>query len=418
MGWKVRSDKLESVKAKADKIGKKPQVRWEVTKYRIQKALETGGKTLEAGLNLEDIEYLTNAVPLIGNLAELMTEMIKKLGKKEFSLEEIRDYFLSHYKGGITNLMDGELNIKDNDSVTYERFFKGRTAIKYDTFKTISTVLGYLDCNEIGTDESEMPNPKKLETLLWQLNHQNQIAEFQNLAQKSSNLVCLRFRTFSDKDIRVYWLLKALLQPIDRTIEQTQIDFNSRAHSNLQQRLNAIITGLSLSESLKNKQKYDRIAQAICKKMQKGNKTIVLLFYTQEWQQLKQSEELLNILQASLQKELQRLEIQEQQKILIISIDSQTSSRDESEAFDFPDDRDIAIPQLDLISEFTNNDIIEWTQRESVNKFIKRITDRDLNYISEFIWNQSQGRSEDLLKSVYSLCKLDWEEHQDLWQNL
>ncbi|MGL6337788.1 MAG: hypothetical protein ACRC80_01455 [Waterburya sp.] len=104
---------------------------------------------------------------------------------------------------------------------------------------------------------------------------------------------------------------------------------------------------------------------------------------------------------------------------MIVSIDTQTSSPNESEAFDSSDDRDTPIPQLeDLISQFTKDDIIDWMSRESVNTFIRRMTDRDLNYISEFIWNQSQGRSEDLLKSVYSLCNLNWEEHQDLWQNL
>ncbi|MGL6337787.1 MAG: hypothetical protein ACRC80_01450, partial [Waterburya sp.] len=220
-----------------------------------------------------------------------------------------RDFYCSKYEVGIKDFIDCELKVEDNSSPSWNRFFKGTKEIECDVFQIVCSFLG-LDCNEIGTDKPEMPNSKKLETLLWQLNHQNQIAKFQNLSQPS-NLVCLRFRTFSDRDIRVYWLLKALLQPVDRSIEQAQIDFNSRIHSNSQQRLNAIITGLNLSESLKNKQKYDRIAKAICEKMQKGKKTIVLLFYTQEWQQLKQSEELLNILQASLQKELQRLKIQE-----------------------------------------------------------------------------------------------------------
>jgi hypothetical protein len=415
VGWKVRSDKLELVKQTKDSKGGRQQVRWQVAQYKIQEALASRGQTLEAGLDITDFEYLAKQGLLIGKeQTKKISETMPELKHKKFSLEEIKDYFVPFYSSSIEDFLTTYLNLTNNTHGTWTKF-RGNKSIEYEAFKGICTVLG-LDCDEIGTDDREMPDCKKIETLLWDLNHKCQVKQFQNLAQKSHNLVCLRFCQIPQRHIPIFWLLKALLQPVDHSIEQAQIDFNSRIHSNSKQRLNAIITGLNLSQKLKDKQKYDAIAKAICKKMQADKKTIVLLFFTQEWQQFRESEELSSILYESLQKELSTLKIQEHQKLLIVSIDSQTSSQDESEAFDGDGDID-RIPTLDLMSQFTNDDIIAWTKREAVNKFINRTRNHDLNNISEHIWNQSQGRSEDLLKSVYSLCNLNWEEHQDSWQN-
>lgn len=418
MGWKVRSGKLALVKETVNKKGGRQQVRWQVAQYKIEQALATRGQTIETGLDITDFRYLTQKSILIGEATNRIIETMPDLENQRFSLEAIKDYFVPSYSLNIEDFLNTYLKLKYNSHRIWNNFLKGETAIEYDAFKGICNFLGFDDCDEIVTQEPEMPPGKQLESLLWTLNHKRQVKEFQNLAQGSHNLVRLRFRQIPHRHIPIYWLLKALVQSADCSVEQTQIDFNSRIHSNAKQRLNAIITGLNLSQSLKDKQKYDRIARAICKKMQADKKTIVLLFFTQEWQQFRESDELLNSLYESLQKELSTLNIQKDQKLLMVSIDSQTSSKDESEAFNGDDDID-RIPRLDLISQFTNDDIIDWTRREAVSKFINNQTkNNDLNNIGEFIWNQSQGKSEDLLKSVYTLCNLNWEKYQDSWQEI
>ncbi|MGL5059159.1 MAG: hypothetical protein ACRC62_04180 [Microcoleus sp.] len=426
MGWKVRSDKLKSVNERVTQKGGRTQVNWIVAKYKIAKALTSRGPIFEGKLDLTDFEYLNQQGIYTFNPKYLLSDVMPKLKSQKFSLDEIRDWVMSEYKYTLQNFLDYYLKIDGYSSRTWDKFFNDRTDIEYDVFQEVCNFLGF-SCNEIGTYKTEKPDSKNLETLLWQLNHQNQIAEFQNLVQSSSNLVCFRLRAFSNQDIRIYWLLKALLQPAEDSIEQAEIDFNSLTHSNSQKRLNDIIRKLNLSNQKKliKKQDYDEIAKAICEKMWKGKKTIVLLFHTQELVQFKESEKLLKTLYRSLQAALQdpELKIQKQQKILMVSIDSQASSPNESEAYDpsdDSDDRDIAIAQLeDLISQFTEDDIIEWISCESVNTSIWQMTNRDLNNISEFIWKESkEGRSEDLLESVYKLCNLDWKKYRDLWYKI
>jgi hypothetical protein len=422
MGWKVQSEQVELVKQRRTQKGGIHEVRWQVAKYKIENALATRGKTLEAGLNIDDIKDLTKEGFLIG---DDMTWMIETLNKKIFSLEEIRNHFEQKYKIGLQVFLNSYLKIKnDYSNPTWDKFFNGKAGIEYEDFKTVCTFLDLkYNYNEIGetTKKTAITDLKILRSLLWKLNHKSQFETFQDSANESpSNLVCLRFRqTPQRRHIPIFWLLKALLQPIDDSIERAEIDFNSHIHSNSKQRLNAIVTGLGLkvSSKIENKKKYDAIAKEICQKMQVKKKSIVLLFFTEQFPQFRESEELSTILYESLKKELLKLrEINKNQKILIVSIDSSTSLQDESFDGDGNGDDD-RILKMDLISQFTNDDIINWTKHEAVNKFIQRTTNNDLN-IAEYIWSQSEGKPEDLLKSVYKLCNVNWEDDQDSWQEI
>jgi hypothetical protein len=114
-----------------------------------------------------------------------------------------------------------------NSHGTWNKFLKAETAIEYEAFHTICNVLD-LDCDLIGTDTREMPDWKKLDILLWQLNHKTQIQIFQDLARDSQNLVCLKFPQVSGEQIPIFWLLKTLIQPLDDSIQKAAIDFNSQ----------------------------------------------------------------------------------------------------------------------------------------------------------------------------------------------
>jgi hypothetical protein len=101
-----------------------------------------------------------------------------------------------------------------NSHGTWNKFLKAETAIEYEDL--------------IGTDTREMPDWKKLDILLWQLNHKTQIQIFQDLARDSQNLVCLKFPQVSGEQIPIFWLLKTLIQPLDDSIQKAAIDFNSQ----------------------------------------------------------------------------------------------------------------------------------------------------------------------------------------------
>lgn len=421
MGWKVRSDKLKSVKKRVKDRGGRQQVRWEVAQYKIAKALEVRGQRLEDGLDITDFQYLTDEGLFTPNPEFSIIEVMPKLKSQKIQLEAIIKYFIPYYSLGIEEFLNTYLRIRYNGHGTWNNFLKGETAIEYEAFHTICNVLD-LDCHKIGTDTREMPDWKKLETLLWQLNHKTQIQIFQALARNSQNLVCLKFPQVSGEQIPISWLLKTLIQPLDDSIQKAAIDFNSQIYSDSKDRLNTIIQGLELPSKLYRKQNPNAIAKEIHKKMLKDNKTIILLFYTQNRQNLTELYELFNLLYEPLQQELSQPETK--QKLLMVWIDSQPSSKRESDALDEDDDRAL-YNEIPVTSTFNKSDIKNWTNLEEVRSFIRRTINDDLSNdqfmdnISEFIWSESQtGQPEVLLNSVYRLCNLQWETYQGSWRKI
>ena len=421
MGWKVRSAKLESVNARVQTRGGRQQVRWQVARYKIEQGLAVCGQKLEDGLDKTDLQYLAQQDVLIGDAANLLLEAMPELKSQKCQLAAIKDYFIPYYSLSVENFLNDYLKIKDNSHGTWTKFLNGETAIEYEAFNTICNVLD-LDCHRIGTDTREMPDWKKLEILLWQLNHTTQIQIFQALAQNSQNLVCLKFPLVSEEQIPIFWLLKTLIQPLDDSIQKAAIDFNSLIYSDSRDRLNSIIQGLGLPNKLSRRQNPNAIAKEIHKKMLKDNKTIVLLFYTQNRQNSTELYELFNLLYQPLLQELSQP--QTKQKLLMVWIDSQPSSQGESDALDRDGDN-APYHEIPVTSIFNNSDIINWTNLEKVQSFIDRTINDDLSNcqcmdnISEFIWSESQtGQPEALLKSVYSLCNLKWETHQGSWRKI
>lgn len=418
MGWKVRSGKLALVKQKG---GTTQQVRFAIAKDKIKQALAASGKALEDGLDIEDFQDLAQNGILINNPQNSQIGEMEKLKKHKVSLEEIKDYFTDKYTMDLKAFIDIYLNIKDNSSSTLNKFMAGKIGIKKEVFKTICNVLE-LDYHEIGMeDEPEMPDSKQLETLLWNLNHRTQVADFQALAQKSHNLVCLKFRSVPWKKIPMFWLLKTLVQQVDNSIQKAEIIFSTQIYSDSTDRLNNIITGLRLPQKLEKKKNPDAIAKEIHKKILKENKTIVLLFFTDERQQSADCQELFNLLHEPLLNELSVKKTE--QKLLMVWIDSQPLSQGESDAFDEDYDNhqnDSLYTKIDVCPRFNNSDIIEWTNRQNVKTFINKTRNSSLNdNIADIIWNESQeGQPEFLLESVYNLCNLKWEEHQRSWQKL
>ncbi|MEG4322414.1 MULTISPECIES: hypothetical protein [unclassified Microcoleus] len=421
MGWKVRSDKLELVNARVQTRGGRQQVRWQVARYKIEQGLALSNQTLEDGLDETDLQYLAQHDVLIGDAANLMLEAMPELKSQKFQLAAIKDYFIPYYSLSIENFLNDYLKIKDNSHGTWTKFLNGETAIEYEAFNTICNVLD-LDCHRIGTDTREMPDWKKLEILLWQLNHKTQIQSFQALARKSQNLVCLKFPQVSEDRIPIFWLLKTLIQPLDDSIQKAAIDFNSPIYSDSRDRLNTIIQGLGLPNKLYRNQNPNAIAKEIHRKMLKNNKTIVLLFFTQNRQNLTELYELFNLLYEPLLNQFSQQ--QTNQKLLMVWIDSQPSSQGDSDALDGEGDND-PYHEIPVTSRFHNSDLIHWTNLEKVQLFINRTINDDLSNcqfmdkISEFIWSESQpGQPEVLLKSVYSLCNLKWETHQGSWRKI
>jgi hypothetical protein len=422
MGWKVRSDKLELVKQAIKQRGGRQQMRWEVAQSKIKEALASRGQKLEAGLDITDFQYLTEQGLLIGQAANKISETMPELKHKKFSLEAIKDYFVPFHSWSIENFLDTYLNLKYNGNGIWTKFSKGETAIEYEAFKTICSVLD-LDCYKIGTDTPEMPDWKQLEVLLWQLNHQAQIKKFQELAQQSHNLVCLKFVQVPGKQIPLFWLLKTLVQPVDRGIQKAEIDFNSLIYSDSKDRLNNIIAQLGLPNKLTVKKNADAIAKEIHKKMVKENQTIVLFFLTHERQKLTELDEFVRLLYQPILNEFSQLK--PEQKLLMVWIDSQPSFQEQSDDLDADCDNYPAYSKIPFSSTFNKSDIVSWTNLTEVNLLFDR-TRNDLsdcpsidNHLADLIWSESQaGKPEVLLKSVYNLCNLKWETYQGSWQKI
>ncbi len=426
MGWILRSDKVALVKERRTQKGGIQQVRWQVAQYKIAKSLAIRGKTLDSGLDKKDFEYLTQEGFTI---SENLIEMIQKLGNNTSNLKEIKDCFLSDYeigKIGLKEFFDAHLKIDNYGSASWNRFFNGEISIEDEVFQIVCDFLGF-DCDEIGTEEPKTPHYKQLETLLWKFNHNSEVGTFRDLATKSHNLVCLKLRSVPGKNISLFWLLKALVQPVDGNIKEAKIVFSTSSlfYSDSRDKLNTIIQNLRLPEALERKQDLGKIAKAIYEKMQKEKKNIILCFYTEQKQQLTEFYDLFNLLHKPLEKELSTTK--NKQKLLMVWIDSQPQDEDESEAFNLDDDSALIPPihEMYLNDQFNNNDIMEWTKLEAVNRFIQKTRNSDSsnesyngNNIAEFIWNQSQGKPEVLLESVYSLCNIKWEEHQGSWRKI
>ncbi len=418
MGWKVRSDKLTSVNAKVREIGGRQEVRWKVAQYIIQKALATRGKTLEVGLNIEDIQDLKNERILIG---QIMTEIVERLGGKKLSLEEIRDNFTSNYKGGIKSFLDSELDIEDHKSITYERFCSGKTTIKHETFKTICTVLGF-DYRKVGRDENQISQyHKQLEKLLWKLNHHKQITSVQQLAQASNNLVCLKFSQVPETKIPIYWLIQTLVQPFDGRLEKFKIDLYSTVESNYKIGLNRIVDIFDIVGKAKENKSPDAIAKEIHKKMLKKQENTVLWFSTEKGRNVSDCDELVNQLYQPLQKLFS--EQKPSHKLLMVWIDSQASSQSESDAVDEDNYYNSMYTEIPISSRFDRSDIVEWTIREEVRSFIETHTnissnDPNLfeNQISKISNKSQEVEAESLLRCFYSCFDLELEYSKSVWK--
>jgi hypothetical protein len=422
MGWKVRSDQLKSVKARVKDRGGREEVRWKVAQYKIKEALVVRGQKLEDGLDITDFQYLTNQGILIGDAANLLSDAMPELKSQRYQLEAIKDYFIPYYSYSRENFLNDYLKIKHNIHGTWTRFLNGETAIEYEAFQTICSVLD-LDCHKIGTDTREMPDWKKLETLLWQLNHTDQIRNFQNLAQTSHNLVCLKFLQVPERNIPLFWLLKTLVQPVDNGIQKAGIDFNSLIYSDSNDRLDSIIAQLGLPDRLKAKKKPDAIAKEISKKIVKTNQTIALFFLTHDRQKLTELDELVSLLYQPLQQEFSQR--QPQQKLLMVWIDSQPSSQGESDDLNWEGDNYPAYSKISFCSRFDRDDIASWTKLKEVNLLFDRTRNDSSdcpfmqNNLADVIWQESQeGKPEFLLNSVYKLCNLNWETYRNSWQKI
>ena len=417
----MRSDKLKLVKKTVEEKGGRQQVRWQVAEYKIKTALASRKQTLEDGLDITDFQYLTDEGLFTPNPEFSIIEVMPQLRCQKIQLTAIKNHFIPDYSLGIEDFLNTYLKIKYNGHGTWNNFLNGQKTIKYEAFQAICSVLDF-DCHEIGMDTREMPDWKKIETLLWQLNHRTQIQIFQALARNSQNLVCLKFPQVSGEQIPIFWLIKTLIQPLDDSIQKAAIDFNSQIYSDSKDRLNTIIQGLGLPSKLYKRPNPNAIAKEIHKKMLKDNKTIVLLFYTQNRQNLTELYELFNLLYQPLLQELSPP--QTEQKLLMVWIDSQPSFQGESDALDEDDDND-RYNEIPVTSQFDSSDIIDWTNLEEVKLFIKRTINDDLSNdqfldnIGEFIWNESQqGQPEVLLESVYRLCNLQWETYQGSWRKI
>lgn len=422
MGWKVRSDKLKLVNARVREIGGRAQIRWNVAQYKIAKALNACGQNFEDGLDITDFQYLTENGLHTPNTDAPMIDVMPELNTRRVCLEEIRNHFIANYKYNIKDFLDWDLKIKDNSSPTWDRFFRGGIYIEDDVFQVVCTILNF-DCEEIGTQEREMPVWKKLETLLWQLNHQNQVAKFQDLAQQSHNLVCLKFVQVPGRQIPLFWLLKTLVQPVDNGIQKAGIDFNSLIFSDTSDRLDSIIAQLGLPNRLRNRRNPNAIAREIHKKIVKENQTIVLFFFTHDRQQITQLDELVSFLYQPLLQEFSQR--QPQKKLLMVWIDSQTSSQEESEDLDEDGDNYPEYSNIFVSSIFNQKDIISWTNLREVNLLFDRTRNEPSNCpaiennLADLIWEESQeGQPEFLLRSVYNLCNLNWETYQNSWEKI
>lgn len=422
MGWKVRSDKLKSVNARVKDRGGRQQVRWQAAQYKIQETLAQRGQTLEDGLDITDLQYLTQKSILIGDAANVLIEAMPELKCQRFTLEAIQNHFIPYYSLSVETFLNDYLKIKDNSHGTWTKFVKGETAIEDEAFRTICHVLD-LDYRIIGTNSQEMPDWKKLEVLLWQLNHTAQIKDFQGLAQQYHNLVCLKFVRFPRNQVPIFWLLKTLVQPVDRGIQKAEIDFNSLIYSDGGERLNNIISQLKLPDKLTVKKNPQAIAKEIHKKMVKENQTIVLFFLTQDRQKLTELDELVRLLYQPLLHEFSQK--QPQQKLLLVWIDSQASMQGDADDLDEEADNYVAYSKIPVCSKFDRPDILSWTKQKEVNLLFDR-TRNNLsncptadNYLADLIWSGSQeGRSECLLESVYNLCNFKWETYQGSWQKI
>jgi hypothetical protein len=421
MGWKVRSNKLKLVNARVQDRGGRQQVRWKVAQYKIKEALAVRKQTLEDGLDITDFQYLAERGVLIGNAPNLTIEAMPELNSQKFQLEDIKDYFIPYYSLSIENFLNDYLRIKDNSHGTWTKFLNGQTAIEYEAFKTICTVLGW-DCDEIGRNESKIPEyHKELEILLWKLNHHQQITRLQQLAQDSHNLVCLKFSQVPETKIPIYWLIQTLVQPFDGNIENFKIKLTSGLESNYKIGINRIVDTLKLPGKLKEKKNFDAIAKEIHRKVLKKQETTVLLFLTEERKNVSDCDELVNQLYHSLKK---IFVIQKPpQKFLMVWIDLQPSSQWESNALEWGDDNDFTYNEIPVSSKFNTSDIKDWTIREEVRSFIKKTinlssNDPLFNHTFSEIWDESQeGRPEFLLKSFYSLFDLELEYYQSVWQD-
>ena len=419
MGWKVRSDKLTLVKKTGDTT---QQVRFAIVKDRIKQELAADERAIEDGLDLADFQFLAQKSILIGNHRNLNIQEMEILKTSKKSLEEIRDYFTKKYKLDLKCFIDSYLNgICQISTPTLNRFMRGEEAIESESFQTICTVLR-LDCHEIGMDMDKnkvAQNHKKLESLLWQLNHNQQITKVQKLAQQHHNLVCLKFKQAPETKIPMYWLIQTLIQPFDGKIEKFKIELNSGIGSNYNKAVYGIVEALKLPGKLKEKKQPDAIAKEIYKKIFHKEETTVLLFVTEERKNASDCNELVNQLYQSLEKLF--VKQKPDQKLLMIWIDRQASSQSQSsDAFDLDDD-DSIYTEILVNSKFSKSDIMEWKISKEVQLFINKtikpspkdsLFDQEISRISD---ENEEVKVESLLTSFYDLFNLDLESHQSVW---
>jgi inactive STAND len=263
---------------------------------------------------------------------------------------------------------------------------------------------------------------------LCKLNHTQQVLRVEELSKKQ-NLIGFRVATSSVNKLSYVWLLRCLIKNLndsDSDINPAHLHLErfSSSAENMQPVWDDISNQLNLPQCPPGT-KIEKIITKICEKLKK-EQHIILLFYRVDERDKKYLESILNKFWLPLIKKAKQTN-NIRYRLLMCWLDYQ-SPIDWRDNLQFLDDNyQQALPEslfnLDVTEKFELDDLKVWVKSQDTQRLIGKLTEYDLvkkenlNNIIETIWrNSKEGEPKQLLKEIYKLCKLSWEEHK--WEQL
>jgi hypothetical protein len=270
---------------------------------------------------------------------------------------------------------------------------------------------------------------KNLEFALCKLNHIDQYKKFEKLSNIFDNLVGVRIQTSSKDGFSLVWLLRCLVKSLeneDILCARLSLESHRYRSGNFQLILEGISEGLKLSCSQRSTP--EEIIQEICNKMLQEQQHIILLFDGVDSQTKLTLDKILNKFWSPLITKI-RKKRRNNNYLLMFWIDRKKSI-DWRDVYIFPEKPDDTGLQnyetlfnLCVTSKFKRKELKTWFDGLDAQSAIAKFDDslvneENMSHTFNRIWTESQGKPELLLKAIYNLCNLHWENYESRWLDL
>jgi inactive STAND len=223
------------------------------------------------------------------------------------------------------------------------------------------------------------PLDKELEIALWSLNHSQQFAYFQLLAQNFHHIVGIRIQISPSSHIPLTWLLRCLVKNLvknedDIIYVRLHLDTHRyRINNNFQLLLEGISESLKLP-GCNRETPVEEIIEKICEKMKEEEQHIILLLYGIDYQKKVALDRILNDFWRPLIQKIKKSSIQYHLLMFWIDYKQKIDWRDIYIFQDKPESANEEMPfNIYVTNKFKQEDLKMWIKGQDGQSILTKV---------------------------------------------